>query len=501
MNSTPLISPGAFDLSIPTPLTNEIPHLSIYNILNKHLRNVWSRDFVGRSNTGYTRAFESQKLVNGEQSKVYNAKTVVFTDPSTGNVYSADFEKINFSIDGALETEIDYLMHEQARYLSKLYPDDFNTLYTLTEAERQSYINEASHMIHSYFDTEQIVSTGLEGIDKSAADLYFRVKFLTGITPVRSLTGVAKQEEQLLNLLNTGGTITYSGFSIFSSPNQEYVISNTKSYQSDIKTISLDAFYFLNEQTYKKRGAVKLHGKTRTDSLEDLLRNVSTFVNVTPETLQQNVKEFTVLETNDPLEVLDDLIFGKGVHVATFNLNDYFFKATRENWIKAGATLESLQETTFGDSVLDWTSTKSVYPLFSQEDGARELTFFDKETTKAINPIYLENRLITNTQATLKTFEKSYIIKLGNSQYKDSVLLALGNIIYSDLTYRYNLFEDLQLIVDTVAASKDLVLTVDVKTTDDKRLFSGLLDSGFLKEQNLSRMRTCYYLQNSKTYR
>ncbi len=497
MNSTPLISPGAFDLSIPTPLTNEIPHLSIYNILNKHLRNVWSRDFVGRSNTGYTRAFESQKLVNGEQSKVYNAKTVVFTDPSTGNVYSADFEKINFSIDGALETEIDYLMHEQARYLSKLYPDDFNTLYTLTEAERQSYINEASHMIHSYFDTEQIVSTGLEGIDKSAADLYFRVKFLTGITPVRALTGVAKQEEQLLNLLNTGGTITYSGFSIFSSPNQEYVISNTKSYQSDIKTISLDAFYFLNEQTYKKRGAVKLHGKTRTDSLEDLLRNVSTFVNVTPETLQQNVKEFTVLETNDPLEVLDDLIFGKGVHVATFNLNDYFFKATRENWIKAGATLESLQETAFGDSVLDWTSTKSVYPLFSQEDGARELTFFDKETTKAINPIYLENRLITNTQATLKTFEKSYIIKLGNSQYKDSVLLALGNIIYSDLTYRYNLFEDLQLIVDTVAASKDLVLTVDVKTTDDKRLFSGLLDSSFLKEQNLSRITSNY---TSKTF-
>lgn len=497
MNSTPLISPGAFDLSIPTPLTNEIPHLSIYNILNKHLRNVWSRDFVGRSNTGYTRTFESQKLVNGEQSKVYNAKTVVFTDPSTGNVYSADFEKINFSIDGALETEIDYLMHEQARYLSKLYPDDFNTLYTLTEAERQSYINEASHMIHSYFDTEQIVSTGLEGIDKSAADLYFRVKFLTGITPVRALTGVAKQEEQLLNLLNTGGTITYSGFSIFSSPNQEYVISNTKSYQSDIKTISLDAFYFLNEQTYKKRGAVKLHGKTRTDSLEDLLRNVSTFVNVTPETLQQNVKGFTVLETNDPLEVLDDLIFGKGVHVATFNLNDYFFKATRENWIKAGATLESLQETAFGDSVLDWTSTKNVYPLFSQEEGARELTFFDKETTKAINPIYLENRLITNTQATLKTFEKSYLIKLGNSQYKDSVLLALGNIIYSDLTYRYNLFEDLQLIVDTVAASKDLVLTVDVKTTEDKRLFSGLLDSSFLKEQNLPRITSNY---TSKTF-
>lgn len=492
MNSTPLISVGAFDLSIPTPLTNEIPHLSIYNILNKHLRNVWSRDFVGRSNTGYTHTFESQKLVNGEQSKVYTAKTSIFTDPVTGNVYSADFEKINFSIDGALETEIDYLMHEQARYLSKLYPDDFNTLYTLTEAERQSYINEAAHMIHSYFDTEQIVSVGLEGIDKSAADLYFRVKFLTGITPVRSLTGIAEQEEQLLNLLNTGNTVTYSGFSIFSSPNQEYVISNTKTYQSNIKTISLDAFYFLNEQTYKKRAVVKLHGKTRTDSLEDLLRNVSTFVNATPETLQQSVKEFTVLKTEDPLEVLDDIIFGKGVHANNFSLNDLFFKATRENWIKAGATLESLQETVFGDSVLDWTSTERVYPLLSQEDGARELAFFDKETTKVINPIYLENRLITNAQTTLKTFEKSYLIKLGNSQYKNSVLLALGNILYSDLTYRYNLFEDLQLIVDTVAASKDLVLTVDVKTTDDKRIFSGLFDSSFLKEQNLSRIVSNY---------
>lgn len=492
MNSTPFISVGAFDISIPTPLTNEIPHLSIYNILNRHLRNVWSRDFVGRSETGYTHTFESQKIVNGVKSPVYGPRNVTFTDPGTGNVYSADFEKINFSVDGALETEIDYLMHEQTRYLSKLYPDDINTLYTLTEAERQSYINEAAHMIHSYFDTEQIVSTGLEGINKNLADLYYRVRFLTGITPVRSLTGVAKQEEQLFNLLNTGNTITYSGFSIFSSANQEYVISNTKSYEPDVQAFSLDAFYFMNASTYKKKGAVKLHGKTRNDSLEDLLSNVATYVNITPETLQQNIKEFVVLETDDPLELIKDFVYGEGKYLNNFNLNDFFFKATRENWIKPGATLENLQETEFGNTVMDWKSQHRVYPLFSQDAGSRELTFFDKDDLTVINPIYLENRLITNASSTLKTFEKSYIIKLGYSQYKDSVMLALGNIIYSDLTYRYTLYEDFKLIADTVVASKDLVLTVDVKTKDGKRVFSGIFDSNYLKERNLSRIISNY---------
>lgn len=494
MNSTPLISVGAFDVSIPTPLTNEIPHLSIYNILNKQLRNVWSQDFIGRSNTDYSHAFGSQKIVNGEQSKVYTARTLQFSDPDSGEVYRADFEKINFSVDGALETEIDYLMHENARYLSKLYPDDVNTLYTLTEAERQSYLNEAGHMIHSYFDTEQIVTSGLDGINKSLADLYFRVKFLTGITSVRSLTGVAKQEEQLLNLLNTGNTTTYSGFSIFSSANQEYVISNAKSYEPSAGAFSLDAFYFMNAQTYKKKGAVKLHGKTRNDSLEDLLRNVATYVNVTPETLEVNIKDFTVLDTNDPLEILEDMIYGNGKFLSEFNLNDYFFKATRENWIKAGATLESLQATPYGDKVLDWKSTEIVYPLFSQENGIRELAFFKKADSSMINPIELENKIITNTQATLKDFEKSYIIKLGYSQYKNDVMLALGNIIYSDLSYRYNLYEEFSLTLDTVCASKDLVLTVDVKK-NGKRVFSGILDSNFLKERNLSKIVSNYSIQ------
>lgn len=509
--SSPVISPNAFDISLITPLTNEIPHLSIYNILNKNLKNTWSRELVGKTNASYGLDYESQKIMNGVLAETYKARPVAFSDPKTGNIYSANIEKINMSVDGALETEIDYLMHEMPRYLSKLYPDDVNTLYTLTAAERQSYINEALHMMHSYFDTEQIVSTGLSGISADFADLYYRVKFLTGITAVRSLTGVADQEERLANLINTGNIETYTGFEVFASPNQEYVISNSYVPDTDKQVNNLDAYYFLNEGLVKKQGVVRLHGKIRNDSLEDLLTNVTGTVNVTDTTIKGISKSFTVLPTEDPLEVIKSILDGNGVACTNFSINKMFLTATQAGLVKAGVPIDTLQAVVdaggnevYANTRIDWKSTDKVYPVFSYDSTSRQIIAYNDDLSVR-NPTSLEEALLVTSDTVFKDLQKTHMIKLGKADYTESSLLALGNIIYSDLTNSISSNDDFSNTMETVLASEAFLLVAVVsqkvgEETDSlghvkdvyEKVFAGTFDAEYLKNYKLSQIANRY---------
>lgn len=485
------ISSRAFDVAIPTPLTNEIPHLSIYNLLNKHLRNTWSREFVGKTSAQYGQDYESQKTMNGERSENYKPRVLEFSDPEDGQIYRANFEKINFAVDGALETEIDYLMHEATRYLSKLYPDDTNALITLTEAERQSYFNEALHMLHSYFDTEQLRAMDVPEEYQEFADFYYRYKFLTGITPVRSLTGVADQEEKLLNLLNTGTVNIYSGFGILTSPDQELVISNNDSVKYEKESLALDAFYFLSNQFFEKRGAIKLHGKTRSDNLEDLIKDTQVIMGLTEETVTAS-HEFTILNTEEPLELVDDLLHGKNQESKTFNLNQLFLRATKENLIKAASAISELKETVYGDSNFDWVSQDNVRLLFSQTAKSGEVTLVNSKDVTVRNPVDLENKILIKSTATLKDIDSTYAMQLGTAEYSEDFKLAIGNIVYSALTYDYmTRGDEFKLQIDTSVASDNLFIYVDV-IQDNKLVFSGELNKEFLKDQNLNKVTSNY---------
>lgn len=496
MKSSPIVSVSAFNVAIPTALTNEIPHLSIYNILNKHLKNTWSRQLVGQSDARYGQTFESQKLMNGVPSNLYSARRLTFADPEDGQIYSASFDKINFSVDGAFETEIDYLMHEQARYLSKLYPDDIGTLVTLTEAERQSYFNEALHSIHSYFDTEQIVAEGLSQEQSDINNLYYRLRFLTGITPIRALTGVAKQESQLLELLNTGLSKVYTGYTVFASQNlNEQVVSNAYTAQQSDAFMALDAFYFLDELKFKKQGAKQLQGKTRTDSLEDLLANVASIVNLNEGTISGSCKSFSVLNSTDPLELLDDLIYGKGINSRSFALNDLFIKATKDNLIKTGVSIDALKHSAVGDTRLDWKTDTNLYALFSYDATTREITAIRKEDLTVINPVLLEDRIIANEDATLKGLDEAYIIKLGYSAYAKSAGLALGNIIFSDITYRYALDENFRLLLGAISSSSTMLMCIDIKQ-NEKRVFSGWLKGPTIAALDVSKIVSRYTFED-----
>lgn len=175
----------------------------------------WSRDIIGQVRTFYDDR-ESVKLVDGVQSPNYTSEYVKVID-SNGNVIEGYIPKVNFEISGGFEKEMDYLMHEMHRYLFRSYPEHSNTLITLTKAERQSYFNEAGHMLDSFWDTENIPS------NSELEDFYLKHKFLTNITVARKYCGSSKEEDILIHLF--GVPATFIGAKTFVDDKQDRVVA------------------------------------------------------------------------------------------------------------------------------------------------------------------------------------------------------------------------------------------------------------------------------------
>lgn len=189
--------------------------MSTYSILNKHIQMDWSRDIIGQVRTFYDDR-ESVKLVDGVQSPNYTSDYVKVID-SNGNVIEGYIPKVNFEITGGFEKEMDYLMHEMHRYLFRSYPEHSNALITLTKAERQSYFNEAEHMLDSFWDTENIPS------NSELEDFYLKHKFLTNITVARKYCGSSKEEDILIHLF--GVPATFTGARTFVDDKQDKVVA------------------------------------------------------------------------------------------------------------------------------------------------------------------------------------------------------------------------------------------------------------------------------------
>lgn len=497
-----VISNTALNISIPSSLTNEIPHLSIYNILNRQLRNDWSREFVGVASADYTKEYESIKTMNGVQSSLYNAKNITFTNPEDNEIYNADFEKINFSVSGALETEMDYLMHEMARYLSKLYPDDFNTIVTLTEAERQSYFNEALHMVHSYFDTEQIIAD-TDSDYQLIYDLYFRNKFTTGITPVRALTGVTDQESALINLLNVGDFTCYSGYKIFVNSEGQNIISNSGVKVYDISNTNLNIYFYNSEDTVHQQIITKLHGKTRENNLSDFLS--ASYKELTLENSLTYLNRFYLLESTDPIDLIQDLYEGNNKNSLNFNLNEYFYEATVESLITNGVGIDALKETKYGTNDFNWRQDLVLYFLYSHNTSNADLFPIGLDA-ESVNITDLENRLFCQG-GQLKDIADTLLMCLDLTYYNSDFLLASGNIIYSALTQLYSGDVKEQAVsptvfIDGISRSIDslqyLTNIYQKNTNGDYKL----VISGFLNKDTIDGIEfdTSQYLTNFTTF-
>ncbi len=194
------ISSSAFDNVMPAPLTNEVPHLSIWNILNRQNQNDWAKDYYGRTITQYG-DFDSIKVIGNVRSNNYQSDAITFIS-TDGEKVTGYIPKINFMVDGGFEIEADYFMHELVKQLGRLYPEHPNAIFNLTPSERKSYWNQAGHMINSFFDLDNIAYDG------EVEEFYLKTKFLENITAVRKYCGLPEEESMLTRLVGIPSVFT-----------------------------------------------------------------------------------------------------------------------------------------------------------------------------------------------------------------------------------------------------------------------------------------------------
>lgn len=194
------ISSSAFDTVLPAPLTNEVPHLSIWNILNRQNQTEWAKDYYGRTITQYG-DFDSIKVIGNVRSNNYQSDAITYVS-TDGEQLTGYIPKINFMVDGGFEIEADYFMHELVKQLGRLYPEHPNAILNLTPSERKSYWNQAEHMINSFFDLDNIAFEG------DVEEFYLKTKFLENITAVRKYCGLPEEESMLTRLIGIPSVFT-----------------------------------------------------------------------------------------------------------------------------------------------------------------------------------------------------------------------------------------------------------------------------------------------------
>lgn len=482
MSTSVQISKRALDLSIPSSLTNEIPHLSIYDILNQHLRTDWSRDFVGKTKAYYNRDYEGVKVMNGVTSPNYGPRVIQFSDPDENQIYNVSFGKINFDVDGALETEIDYLMHEMNRYLSKLYPDDFNTLITLTKAERQSYINEALHMIHSYFDTDQLLS------DDDYEDLYVKNRFLTGITGIRSYTGVVKQESLLSQLIIDPDTKVYSGAEIYIDELGNCCVSNPQTIKTQaLKSLNTNYYAYYSQNFLAKKLVQTLNGKITQNNLLDFLDQGQEILTINSG-IYKSFRPYYELKEESFADILRNVLEGCSHH--NVNINQWYKFGIESGQLADNVPLQTFKNMELSglDSTLNLGSGKQIGLITNiTEAGITNIVpsyFGEKPNIQTI--CNLANRYIA-TKEDFKDLSDLQIIHFGDYEFSYKYSIAVGNIIYSALTSLTSASLDTQRSFETFFQSSD---TFQVKASiyqNDDLIFEGFLKKEFFAEKDLSK--------------
>ena len=425
------ISANVFNSAIPTPLTNEVPHLSVYDLLNKQFKMDWSRQLIGNSIVHYENK-ESVKKIAGAQSDNYVPKIDEVVNPENNKKYLITRDKVNFDIDGFVETEMDYLMHETIRYLGKLYPDDMNSLITLTEMERQSYFNEALHMIHSYFDTAQILD------EDEANTFYFRLKFLLGITGIRKITGVLDQEKELIQLLNVDGFKFYTGYDIAVDEDSNVQFSTQKRIEQN-QEFNLFKYVFCDEKSISKKLLKDLRAYTDDFNFLTFFENIS----------EKN--SLSIKSSFLPLYKIN--LYGLRNIIEEYVL-DPDPEAKRESinrWISDGVSAGSLFMDTNLENLIE-IQPEHIFPNFQHTPvyfieslGASNFVVPAVGDKFKISDLlkYQDSYFVNHT--TLGDLPVTYLLKTGNIEFNKHFSLCMGNLIVWNLqqcNQKYEIFKD-----------------------------------------------------------
>ena len=394
--------------------------MSTYSILNKHIQMDWSRDIIGQVRTFYDDR-ESIKLVDGVQSPNYSSEFVKVID-SNGNVIEGYIPKVNFEISGGFEKEMDYLMHEMHRYLFRSYPEHSNALITLTKAERQSYFNEAGHMLDSFWDTENIPS------NSELEDFYLKHKFLTNITVARKYCGSSKEEDILIHLF--GVPATFTGAKTFVDDKQD-------------KVVALESGLIANtnfNKIYRYYTTLKATTSFESDTFANLTADFTSFVRdivVAKElpTLESTLFNFAI--TDDPITPI------------ITNLNNILeYGSVNGSTIKKDGTIDAAggkrgsisSSMVLSDVISDQIFGRHSANIISDADYAELALDFNTRVTlgsdDATNIVPYQG--IKYTTEVVKACENKFFTReVTFAGLKDAIVLKIGSICYNKVFVKW----------------------------------------------------------------
>lgn len=462
------LSITVFNQYNPVSLTNEIPHLSTYSILNKHLQNKWSRYLMGQVRT-YFSEYESIKKIDNKISSNYTSEVIRAVDPETNEVIEGYLPKVNFEISGAFEIEMDYLMHEMHRYLYRLYPEHYNTLRTLTKNERNDYFSEALHMLNSFWDITNIVDE-----DNELLEFYNKLNFLTNITTARKYIGSSSSEEILLRLL--GNNSSFSQAVSYIDENGNNIVGLNK--LSD-KSIYLNKLYkYYNTENIKSKLNQSIFANI-SDNFSCFLQNQDEVVNI----LDFESNLFNFAATSDPIKPvvtninnileygnIDSSKGSQGSVSSRLNLSDIYkdevFKSYSANKVYDKNSIAEDSEVDLDFSykfILASSNYTHVVPIRNHK--------FDLDDIRNCEYKYIVR------DESFDTLKVSNIIKLGKILYNKDFIDSFTYLSFSEILKLYNNNEYFKTYYNLYRKNQyNFNIQVDLTTSTGKKIISGFVN-------------------------
>lgn len=462
------LSITVFNQYNPVSLTNEIPHLSTYSILNKHLQNKWSKYLMGQVRT-YFNEYDSIKRIDNSVSSNYTSETIKAIDPETNELIEGYLPKVNFDISGSFEIEMDYLMHEMHRYLYRLYPEHYNTLQTLTKNERNDYFSEALHMLNSFWDITNIVEE-----DNELLEFYNKLNFLTNITTARKYIGSSSSEEILLRLLGNNSSFSQAVSYIDENGNNIVGLNKLSS-----KEVYLNKLYKYYTPTSIKS---KLNQNIFANISEDFscfLQNQDEIINILD--FESNLFDFAV--TRDPIKPvvtninnileygnIDSSKGSQGSVSSKLNLSDIYkdeiFKNYSANKVYDKKSIEIDNEVDLDFSykfILASSNYTHVIPIKDHE--------FDLDDIRNCEYKYIVKNVSFND------LKSSNIIKLGKILYNKDFINSFTYLSLSEILKLYNNNEYFKTYYNLYRKNQyNFNIQVDLVTNTGKKIISGFVN-------------------------
>ena len=149
-------------------LTNILPPMDIWHLMNSNLQSDLVRDLVGQVKVNYNPDERNSEKKIGSYfdavtktrkyavSENYKPHQMLYTDVRDGQRYIEGYHRPNIQIDGAFQTEMDLFLHEIQRYFNTLYPETDRALALYTPEEINDSYNEICHMLGFQVDAATI---------------------------------------------------------------------------------------------------------------------------------------------------------------------------------------------------------------------------------------------------------------------------------------------------------------------------------------------------------